>query len=89
MKKFLLVAVGFAAIAGSACSKEPECTSEMLANKAEEMTTALQETLAKNPAKAAELTTRVQEITKHYQGAATTSADACKAYDELIAAMKS
>lgn len=89
MKKFLLVAVGFAALAGSACSKEPECTSEILAKKAQEMTTALQETLTKNPAKAAELTGKVQEITARYQNTSATSAEACKAYDELIAAIKS
>lgn len=87
MKKILLVAAGFAALAGSACSKAPECTSETLAKKAQEMTTALQDVVTKDPSKAAELTTKVQEITTKYQGA-TTSADACKAYDELITAIK-
>ncbi|RJG44990.1 MULTISPECIES: hypothetical protein [unclassified Mesorhizobium] len=88
MKKFLLVAVGIAALAGSACSKAPECTSEVLGQKAQELTTALQAAITKDPAKAAELTTKVQEIGTKYQGS-TTSADACKAYDELIAVIKS
>lgn len=87
MKKFLLIAAGVAALAGSACSKAPECTNEMLAKKAQEMTSALQEAVTKDPAKALELTTKVQEIGTKYQDTAT-SADACKAYDELIAAIK-
>lgn len=87
MKKFLLVAAGFAALAGSACSKAPECTSEVLAQKAQEMTTALQDVVTKDPARAAELTAKVGDITMKYQGA-TSSADACKAYDEMITAIK-
>lgn len=87
MKTFLLVAVGIAALAGSACSKAPECTTEMLAKKAQDMTAALQEAVTKDPAKAAELTAKVQEVTSKYQDA-TTAAEACKAYDELTAAIK-
>ncbi|AZN99689.1 hypothetical protein EJ066_22595 [Mesorhizobium sp. M9A.F.Ca.ET.002.03.1.2] len=88
MKAFLLVAVGIAALAGSACSKAPECTAEMLAKKAQDMTAALQEVIAKDPAKAADLTTKVQAVTTKYQGT-TTADEACKAYDELTAAIKS
>ena len=87
MKTFLLVAVGIAALAGSACSKAPECTTEMLAKKAQDMTAALQEAVTRDPAKAAELTAKVQEVTSKYQGA-TTAAEACKAYDELTATIK-
>ena len=52
MKKVLLVAVGVAALAGSACSKAPECTTEMLTKKAQDMAAALQEAVTKDPAKA-------------------------------------
>ncbi|WP_315920110.1 hypothetical protein [Mesorhizobium sp. SP-1A] len=87
MKKFLLLATGLAALAGSACSKAPECTSEELAKKAQEMTTAVQEAVTKDPSKATELMTKVQDVTNKYQGAST-PAEACKAYDEVIAAIK-
>ncbi|MEP9371456.1 hypothetical protein [Mesorhizobium sp. KR1-2] len=87
MKKFSLVAALAVALAGSACSKAPECTTETLAKKAQEMTTALQEVVAKDPAKAMGLVGKVQQITQKYQDAKT-SLDACRAYDELIAAIK-
>jgi hypothetical protein len=87
MKKFLLVAVGVAALAGSACSKAPECTQEMAAKKAQDMATALQEAITKDPTKAADLTAKVQAVTTKYQGA-TTLDEACKAYDELTATIK-
>lgn len=88
MNKFLLFAAATATLAGSACSKAEDCTSEMLTQKAQEMTTALQEAVAKDPAKASDLAAKVQEITSKYQGA-NTSKEACKAYDELISAIKS
>ncbi|MBN9242702.1 MAG: hypothetical protein J0I98_07905 [Mesorhizobium sp.] len=87
MKKFLLLGVGLAALAGSACSKAPECTTEEMTKKAQELASALQEAVTKDPAKAAELTAKVQDVTSKYQGA-TTAAEACKAYDEVIAAVK-
>ena len=87
MRKFLVVAAGVAALAGSACSKAPECTTEMLTQKSQDLTTALQAAITKDPSKAAELTAKVQEVTTKYQGA-TTAAEACKAYDEVIAAVK-
>ena len=87
MKKFLLLAVGLVALAGSACSKAPECTTEELSKKAQELASALQEAVTKEPAKAAELTAKVQDVTSKYQGA-TTAAEACKAYDEVLAAIK-
>ena len=82
MKKFLFVAVGLAVLAGSACSKAPECTAEIATKKAQDMAAALQEAITKDPSKAADLTAKVQAVTTKYQGA-TTLADACKAYDEL------
>jgi len=87
MKKFLLVAVGIAALAGSACSKAPECTTEMLTKKAQDVTTALHEAITKDPSKAADLTAKVQAVTTKYSGA-TTAAEACKAYDDVLAAIK-
>ncbi|WP_287094243.1 hypothetical protein [Mesorhizobium sp.] len=51
------------------------------------MTAALQEAITKDPAKAADLTAKVQAVTAKYQGA-TTADEACKAYDELTAAIK-
>ncbi|MGX9575906.1 hypothetical protein [Mesorhizobium sp. f-mel] len=83
----MLVAVGIAALAGSACSNAPDCTTEMLTKKAHDMTAALQEAITKDPAKAADLTAKVQAVTAEYQGA-TTADEACKAYDELTAAIK-
>jgi hypothetical protein len=87
MKKFLFVAVGLALLAGSACSKAPDCTPEMITQKTQELTTALQAAITKDPSKAEELTAKVTEITTKYKDA-TTAAEACKAYDELIAAIK-
>ena len=46
-----------------------------------------QEAITKDPSKAADLTAKVQAVTTKYQGA-TTLADACKAYDEVTAAIK-
>lgn len=87
MKKFLLLAVGVAALAGSACSKAPECTTEILTKKAQDVTAALQEAITKDPSKAADLTAKVQAVTSKYQDS-TTAAEACKAYDDLLAAVK-
>ncbi|RWC92776.1 MAG: hypothetical protein E5V58_16850 [Mesorhizobium sp.] len=87
MKKFLLVAVGVAALAGSACSKAPECTAEMATKKAQDMAAALQEAITKDPSKAADLSAKVQAVTDKYKDASTL-AEACKAYDEVTAAIK-
>lgn len=51
------------------------------------MTAALQAAITKDPAKAADLTAKVQAVTTKYPGG-TAVADACKAYDELTAAIK-
>ncbi|RUV41556.1 MAG: hypothetical protein EOQ55_26120 [Mesorhizobium sp.] len=87
MKNFLLVAVGVAALAVSACSKGPECTQEIAAKKAQDMAAALQEAITKDPSKAADLTAKVQAVTTKYQNA-TTLDEVCKAYDEVTAAIK-
>lgn len=87
MKKIAFVIVGVAALGLSACSKAPECTAEVMAKKGQEVATALQEAITKDPAKAADLAAKVTEVTTKYQGS-TASADACKAYDELLTAIK-
>ncbi|WP_244916058.1 hypothetical protein [Pseudaminobacter salicylatoxidans] len=86
MKTFSFIAAGVLAVVVSACSREPDCTSEMLAEKTQELTTALREALEKDPSRAADLTRKVQDITTRYQRA-TTLQDACKAYDDLIESM--
>lgn len=87
MRTVLFVVLGIAALGLSACSKAPECTTEALAKKSQEVATALQEAIVKDPAKALELTSKVQEVASKYSGS-TNSADACKAYDDLLAAIK-
>lgn len=87
MKNILLAVLGVAALGLSACSKAPECTAEIMAKKGQEVATALQEAITKDPAKAADLSAKVTEVASKYTGA-TTSADACKAYDDLLTAIK-
>ena len=86
MKKVLGVLVGVGVIALAACSKEEACTTETLSKKGEELTTLAQEALTKDPMRAAEIGTKVAEIVQKYQG--DIGAEACKAYDEMIAELK-
>ncbi|MCG7503539.1 hypothetical protein [Mesorhizobium retamae] len=87
MKKIVLAVVGVAALGLSACSKAPECTAEVIGKKTQELTTAVQEAVTKNPAKATEWAAKVQEIATKYSSSSN-QADACKAYDEIIAEVK-
>lgn len=87
MKKIVFAILGVAALGLSACSKAPECTADVMTKKGQDVATALQEAIAKDPAKAAELAAKVADVTTKYQGS-TASADACKAYDELLTAIK-
>lgn len=87
MKNLAFAVLAIAALSLPACSKAPECTAEILAKKSQEVAAAVQEAVTKDPAKAAELGTKVQEVASKYTGA-TTSDEACKAYDELLAAIK-
>ncbi|AMS42356.1 MULTISPECIES: hypothetical protein [Aminobacter] len=87
MRNMLFAVLGVAALGLSACSKAPECTAEVLTKKGQEVATALQEAITKDPAKAAELSAKVQEVATKYTGA-TTSEEACKAYDDLLTAIK-
>ena len=87
MRNILFAVLGVAALGLSGCSKAPECTTEVLAKKGQDVATALQEAITKDPTKAADLSAKVQEVASKFTGA-TTSADACKAYDELLTAIK-
>ena len=51
------------------------------------MAAALQEAITKDPMQAADLTAKVQAVTTKYQKT-TTLEEACKAYDEVIAAIR-
>ncbi len=83
----MIAAAILGALSVSGCSKAPECTADLLTKKAQELTTAVQEAVTKDPAKGAELLAKVQEIATKFQGA-TTSTEACKAYDEMITSIK-
>lgn len=87
MKNVMFAVLGVAALGLSACSKAPECTAETLTKKSQEVAAAMQAAVTKDPTKAAELAAKVQEVATKYSGA-TTSADACKAYDDLLTALK-
>lgn len=87
MRNILFAVLGVAALGLSACSKAPECTAEVMAKKGQEVATALQEAITKDPTKAADLSAKVQGVASKFTGA-TTSAEACKAYDELLTAIK-
>ncbi|WP_439272597.1 hypothetical protein [Pseudochrobactrum sp. HB0163] len=80
----LALVVATAMIAG--CSKEPECTPELLSQKGQELGAAMQNAMIKDPAKMQELSSKVQELASKYQG--KDDSQACKAYDELIAIIK-
>lgn len=87
MRTVLFAVLGVTALGLSACSKAPECTTETLAKKGREVAVALQESVTKDPLKALELATKVQEVASKYAGS-NDKADACKAYDDLLAAIK-
>jgi flagellar biosynthesis/type III secretory pathway M-ring protein FliF/YscJ len=86
MKKIVLAAIGVVVLAASSCSKAPECTTEMITQKTQELTKVTQEAVTKDPAKATEIMTKAQEFATKYEG--KTDAEACKAIDELIASIK-
>ncbi len=87
MKTILAIALtATLAAAAAGCSKEPPCTAEVLTKKGQELATTMQTAITKDPSKATELATKVQEVATKYQG--STAAEACKAYDDLIATIK-
>ncbi len=86
MKIIPTVALLAAVTALAACSKEPPCTAEVLAKKGQDLAAAVQAAIAKDPAKATVFATKMQEIAAKYQG--SSEAEACKAYDDLIASVK-
>jgi outer membrane murein-binding lipoprotein Lpp len=87
MRKLLLAAAAAAALSVTGCSDAPTCTTETLTAKAQELATAIQEAITKDPSKAADLQAKLQEITTKYQGTTVTD-EACKAYDEMLLAIK-
>ena len=86
MKSILGIALIVAATAIAGCSKEPPCTPEIIAKKAQELNAALQESIMKDPTKVQELSAKVQELATKYNGA--DDSQACKAYDDLLSAIK-
>lgn len=79
-----LSALLITAAAGSAASA---CTQEELTTKVNEVTTAIQAAVMKDPNKAQEIMTKSQEMQAKYQGT-TDMSEACKAYDELLEFLK-
>lgn len=76
-----LAATGFLA----ACNSEEACTQELATQKANDLTTKIQEVAAADPAKLAELAPKVQELaTKAAAGGDDLSAT-CKALDDMMA----
>lgn len=65
-----------------------DCTPEIMAEKNRALHVAMTQALEKHPDKAKQIITRVQEVTVKYQGGPAT-AEACKAFDEALAATKS
>ncbi len=86
MKGVLGIALIVAVTALAGCSKEPECTPELLAKKGQELGVAMQNAMTKDPAKVQEISAKVQELATKYQG--KDDSQACKAYDELITIIK-
>lgn len=63
------------------------CTQDELIQKANELSTAFQETAMKDPGKAQAVMDKVQEIQSKLQDVSD-SAELCKAYDEMLSIMK-
>lgn len=86
MKKFLIAVSAVSMLALIGCGKSEECTPELITKKTQELTTAVQEAVTKDPAKAQEIMTKTQEFSTKYAGA--DNKEACKAIDGLIADIK-
>lgn len=89
MKIKTLVAASFSAllITAAGSSAALACTQEELTKKANEVTTAVQEAVTKDPSKAQAIITKSQEMQTKFQGS-TDINEACKAYDELLEFVK-
>lgn len=86
MRKFIVAASMIPLLVLGACGKDEECTPALAQKKTEELTKVVQEIVTKDPAKGAEALKRMQEVTTKYAGADEKAA--CKAIDELTAAIK-
>lgn len=89
MKMKTLVAASFSAllITAAGSSAALACTQEELTKKVNEVTTAVQEAVTKDPSKAQGIITKSQEMQTKFQGS-TDINEACKAYDELLEFVK-
>lgn len=90
MKTLPLMAAAALALGLSACSGGSDCTPEALQKKVQEVTHEIQQKIAADPSKMQDLMKRLQDLGAKFQasGGAKTEADACKAYDELLKAVK-
>jgi outer membrane murein-binding lipoprotein Lpp len=71
----------------SACGEE-ECTEELVQAKTAELTTLMQEVMAKDPQKMLALQPKLEEMQKEAMAAGDDMQAACAALDELIAELK-
>jgi hypothetical protein len=77
----VLTAAGFLA----ACNSEEACTPELAQQKSTELTAKITELGTTDPAKLAELTPRLQELTTQAAAGGDDLNAACKAMDEMLA----
>ena len=87
MKIANLIVVAALASGLAACSGENDCTQEVMTKKSQELMSAIQQKMSADPASAQDLMKKFQDIGTKYQST-TDKSQACKAYDELRAAVK-
>lgn len=87
MKIANLIVVAATAGGLAACSSGNDCTQEVMTKKSQELMTAIQAKMTADPGSAQDLMKRFQDIGTKFQSA-TDKSQACKAYDELLAAVK-
>lgn len=88
MKLKTLAGMILLAAALTGCSKTPVCTAEEVTKKTAELQAAVQAVVTKDPSKAQEILKKMQDLATKYQGQ-TDMKDACKAFDEVLATIKS
>lgn len=88
--RIVTLAVAASLLTGLAACKEEAatCTPEQAQAKMTEMATLVQTVAASNPEKLAEITPKMTEIQQTLAADPTNSAAACKALDDMIAALK-
>ncbi|WP_151719216.1 hypothetical protein [Gemmobacter serpentinus] len=89
MRKFTLVAAALAMTALAACKDETAtCTPEQAQAKLTEFMTLAQTAAASNPQKLTELTPKLTEVQQQLTANPNDTVAACKALDDMIAALK-